>query len=278
MLLSLTFALLQRPGVRDANAARAKVSESYLQNCSQIWVVAPIRRAVDDGTAKDLMGEQFKRRLLMDGQYNNVSFICTQTDDCEVMETIRDHQDVAEREPGRWEKMQTLLEKIAAIEKQLVDFDQTKEDLKMELEDAKEEEAAASDELKEAQEEEMLDDDDDSSASSMVANLVIALKEKKMAVAEALDKFESYVQENEGTAVNLNLECRTLQRSLKAICALVRNEYSKECLQEDFRAGLKELYRKDDDDGLEPEEVELPDDVNLDVFAISANDYLKIRG
>jgi nitrate reductase NapAB chaperone NapD len=60
------------PGVRDANVARAKVSEKYLQNCSEIWVVAPIKRAVDDGTAKELLGEQFKRRLLMDGQYGNV--------------------------------------------------------------------------------------------------------------------------------------------------------------------------------------------------------------
>jgi hypothetical protein len=60
------------PGVRDANVARAKVSEQYLQNCNEIWVVAPIKRAVDDGTAKELLGEQFKRRLLMDGQYGNV--------------------------------------------------------------------------------------------------------------------------------------------------------------------------------------------------------------
>lgn len=63
--------LVDLPGVRDANAARAKVSESYLMNCSQIWVVAPIKRAVDDGTAKELLGEQFKRRLLMDGQVSS---------------------------------------------------------------------------------------------------------------------------------------------------------------------------------------------------------------
>ena len=77
--LSTGACLVDLPGVRDANAARAKVAEQYLQNCSQIWVVAPIKRAVDDGTAKELLGEQFRRRLLMDGQYGNVSFICTQT-------------------------------------------------------------------------------------------------------------------------------------------------------------------------------------------------------
>jgi hypothetical protein len=60
--------LVDLPGVRDANAARANVAATYLQNCSCLWIVAPIKRAVDDGTAKDLLGEQFKRRLYLDGQ------------------------------------------------------------------------------------------------------------------------------------------------------------------------------------------------------------------
>ena len=59
-------------------AARANVAASYLQNCQCLWIVAPIKRAVDDKSAKDLLGENFKRQLLMDGQYGNVSFICTQ--------------------------------------------------------------------------------------------------------------------------------------------------------------------------------------------------------
>ena len=58
-----------------------QVAETYLQNCDAIWICAPIKRAVDDGTAKELLGEQFKRRLLMDGMYHAVSFVCTQTDD-----------------------------------------------------------------------------------------------------------------------------------------------------------------------------------------------------
>ena len=77
--LSTGACLVDLPGVRDANVARAKVSEHYLQNCSQVWIVAPIKRAVDDGTAKELLGEQFKRRLLMDGKYDSIAFICTQT-------------------------------------------------------------------------------------------------------------------------------------------------------------------------------------------------------
>uniref|UniRef100_A0A7S1BLA9 Uncharacterized protein n=1 Tax=Corethron hystrix TaxID=216773 RepID=A0A7S1BLA9_9STRA len=95
--LSTGACLVDLPGVRDANVARSKVSENYIKNCNKIWVVAPIKRAVDDGTAKELLGEQFKRRLLMDGQYGNVSFICTQTDDCEATEIMRDHADVAKK-------------------------------------------------------------------------------------------------------------------------------------------------------------------------------------
>jgi hypothetical protein len=137
-VLSSGGVLVDLPGVRDANAARARVSERYLQNCNQIWVVAPIKRAVDDGTAKELMGEQFKRRLLMDGQYGNIAFICTQTDDCEVEEIMRDHDDVAMEEVGRWEKMTDLLKKINHNEAELLNKKEEEDELKSALDEAKE--------------------------------------------------------------------------------------------------------------------------------------------
>ena len=42
---------------------------------------------------------------MQDGNYGNLFFICTQTDDIEATETMRDHADVAQEMPGRWEKM-----------------------------------------------------------------------------------------------------------------------------------------------------------------------------
>ena len=44
-ILSSGAVLVDLPGVRDSNAARAKVAESYIQNCNQIAIVAPIKRA-----------------------------------------------------------------------------------------------------------------------------------------------------------------------------------------------------------------------------------------
>ena len=59
-LLSAGAVLVDLPGVRDANAARGKVAEGYLKRCGAVWVVADITRAVDNKTAKDLLGQQFR--------------------------------------------------------------------------------------------------------------------------------------------------------------------------------------------------------------------------
>ncbi|KXZ52426.1 hypothetical protein GPECTOR_9g470 [Gonium pectorale] len=85
--LPLFTTLVDLPGVRDYNEARAAVAEQYLRRCDAVWVVAPIARAVDDGTAKDLLDSSFRRRLVMDGQMDSLTFICTKTDDLRAEET-----------------------------------------------------------------------------------------------------------------------------------------------------------------------------------------------
>lgn len=54
-----------------------------------MWIVSNIVRAVNDKTAKDLLGEQFRRQLLMDGQFGSLAFIATQSDVLERQEAIR---------------------------------------------------------------------------------------------------------------------------------------------------------------------------------------------
>jgi len=52
----------------------------YLKSCDAVWIVSRIQRAVDDKTARELLGKHFRRQLLMDGHYGSVSFICSNTD------------------------------------------------------------------------------------------------------------------------------------------------------------------------------------------------------
>lgn len=46
--LSTGAVIVDLPGVHDSNAARAAVAEGYMKQCTGLWIVAPINRAVDD--------------------------------------------------------------------------------------------------------------------------------------------------------------------------------------------------------------------------------------
>lgn len=91
--------LVDLPGTHDSNAARAAIASKYMMTCHSTWVVAPIHRAVNDKSAKDLLGATFKRQLYMDGGYQAVSFICSKCDDISVTEAIRDLYLEDEAEP-----------------------------------------------------------------------------------------------------------------------------------------------------------------------------------
>lgn len=60
-----------------------------MKACTGLWITAAIQRAVDDRTAKKLLGDSFKRQLKYDGQYSAVTLICTKTDDLLESEVSR---------------------------------------------------------------------------------------------------------------------------------------------------------------------------------------------
>lgn len=88
-VLSAGAVLVDLPGTHDSNAARAAVADDYMKQCNGLWIVAPINRAVNDKAAKTLLGAQFKRQMKFDGMLNNVTFICSKTDDILVDEAVR---------------------------------------------------------------------------------------------------------------------------------------------------------------------------------------------
>jgi len=65
------------------------VASRYIEQCSGLWVVAPINRAVDDKVAQNLLGDSFKRQLQFDGTYSSVTVICSKADDISVTEILK---------------------------------------------------------------------------------------------------------------------------------------------------------------------------------------------
>ncbi|PWY95777.1 hypothetical protein BO94DRAFT_562395 [Aspergillus sclerotioniger CBS 115572] len=81
--------LVDLPGIFDSNAARVAVAEEYMRRCSAHWIVAPINRAVDDKVARDLLGKNYKLQMQMECAFNDITFICTKTDDIAPVEVIQ---------------------------------------------------------------------------------------------------------------------------------------------------------------------------------------------
>lgn len=117
--------IVDLPGVHDANAARAAVAEGYMKQCTGLWIVAPINRAVDDKAAKSLLGESFKRQLKMDGGFNSVTFICSKTDDISL-EEAQDSLGLSDEMEPDWEELEKLVKKSKSMKKQMDEMKDTK--------------------------------------------------------------------------------------------------------------------------------------------------------
>ncbi|KAK4149799.1 hypothetical protein C8A00DRAFT_46657 [Chaetomidium leptoderma] len=88
-ILESGLVLVDLPSVHDSNAARSAVASKYIEQCSGLWVVAPITRAVDDKVAQNLLGDSFKRQLQLDGTYSSITVICSKADDLSVTEKLK---------------------------------------------------------------------------------------------------------------------------------------------------------------------------------------------
>jgi hypothetical protein len=120
--LSTGAVIVDLPGVHDSNAARAAVAAGYMKQCTGLFIVAPINRAVDDKAAKSLLGESFKRQLKFDGTYSRITFICSKTDDISITE--------ASDSLGLEDKMSPEWDRIDSIEKNIRDLKKLVGDLK----------------------------------------------------------------------------------------------------------------------------------------------------
>jgi len=187
---------------------------------------------------------------------------------------MRDHEDVARNVGGRWEEMQLLAQTISRFELQINKMIIEEEEVQTEWEDANQLVQDKMEEIKELED----DDDDVVDDNNELIEAKTALENARQSADTSLKAYTEWKETYGKELESLQNKCDSEQRKLKTLCALVRNEYSTKCLQDDFRAGLKDLYRKDDDVSQETADVALPEDFNMDVYCISSNDYLKVQG
>lgn len=126
--LSTGAVIVDLPGVHDSNQARAAVAQGYMKQCTGLWIVAPITRAVDDKSAKNLMGDTFKRQLKLDGGFNDVTFICSKTDDISLTEA-QDSLGLGEELGPMWSQIDALDDKKKKLQKSIEDNKTAKGDI-----------------------------------------------------------------------------------------------------------------------------------------------------
>lgn len=96
-----------------------------MKQCSGLWIVAPITRAVNDKAAKKLLGDQFRRQMKYDGMFSNVTFICSKTDDISVTEATEALQLEADLSP-LWEKIEALREEKKLQQEKIEEYTEQK--------------------------------------------------------------------------------------------------------------------------------------------------------
>ncbi|KAL5370946.1 hypothetical protein DPSP01_014578 [Paraphaeosphaeria sporulosa] len=277
--LSTGAVIVDLPGVHDSNAARAAVAQDYLKNCTGLWIVAPISRAVDDKAAKTFLGSSFGRQLKYDGGFSSVTFICSKTDDISITEAINslEPHGSAELEEQSDEnrisikkiedKMKGLLKSQqfyeTALSETLVDMD-IWEEIEKQLDEGKkvytpkrrrsyreesprkrrrvfEEEPDHSSVPSE-------DDGTDDENKDEVALTTPDVQKKLQELRRSRNKAREEICHVKDAIDDLKLRISELEAQndeikdkIRRICIAERNEYAKMAIKQDFSTGIREL-------------------------------------
>ncbi|KAK4218543.1 hypothetical protein QBC37DRAFT_437200 [Rhypophila decipiens] len=273
--LSTGACLVDLPGVQDSNAARAAVAANYMKACTGLWIVAPITRAVDDKTAKSLLGDSFKRQLKYDGTYSAVTFICSKTDDISVTEAaesleIEDaiHDSWTKEKVGcdelvdeleqEWEQWDALSNKLSGGETVYAPSNAQRKRKRSAKPAGSRKDRRSMD----------FDDDEDDDDFMDVESIFDGGSDKENSqpeenrkqlteedIEEKLSAIRTQKKELRGKKREIDqkmavlrrdieankVEMNSLNHEVKAVCIKGRNEYSRKAIKNDFAMGIKEL-------------------------------------
>lgn len=302
--LSTGAVIVDLPGVHDSNAARTAVAEGYIKECSGLWIVAPITRAVDDKAAKNLLGSTFKRQLKYDGSYAAVTFICSKTDDISTTEAADSLQlgkvmadQEAEREDisrktraakGEKRKIQAEREDqddlIEQYEEQITEWQNVLRD----IEDDESDDATTSPSKKRKRSADLgsaVMSDEQSLTAQQVRSKIEEQTKLRRSARQQGHKLRDDITKLQKTLNDLDSRKTQIEKDAEALCIQGRNDWSRGRIREDFAEGVKELDQEnaaeENPEDFDPEE-EIRDYGNvarsLPVFCVSSRAYQKLSG
>ncbi|KIY02880.1 uncharacterized protein Z520_01345 [Fonsecaea multimorphosa CBS 102226] len=116
-ILSKGLILADLPGLRDVNSARLKITERYLLNCDEIFVVCRIGRAITDASVMGVI--ELARRASL----SRIGIVCTRSEEIQADEAQRDFGGDAPTTIKRLkDKIKQMQESLKATEREISDF------------------------------------------------------------------------------------------------------------------------------------------------------------
>lgn len=307
--------LVDLPGVHDSNAARAAVAQGYMKQCTGLWIVAPITRAVDDKSAKNLLGESFRRQLKYDGTYSAVTFICSKTDDISNTEaadslglgdemTVLDDEldDINSSRRQKRSHVRDLKEQKMACRETMDHADEQQDKWEVLQEEVSSGKTVYAPAPKSRKRRRSTSSDSDASESNDeevrppaatgpplteddIENKLSELKSAKKEARRQRSELDTQIKELTVAITDLDTRADKIEAKRSAICISGRNKYSKSAIQVDFAAGIKELDQEnqveEDPDAFNPDEdIRDYEEVarSLPVFCVSSRAYQKLSG
>jgi hypothetical protein len=124
-ILSKGLIIADLPGLRDLNSARQAITERYIRQCHQIFIVARIDRAITDESIKQIF--ELARDL------SKVDIVCTRSEDTQPREAIHDW-------PAERVKIEELQTSITSDEKEMASLKEEIDDLEEDVDNLTREE------------------------------------------------------------------------------------------------------------------------------------------
>lgn len=313
-VLSTGAVIVDLPGTRGSNAARAAVAEKNKEKCTALWIVSPVTRAVNDENAQNMLSESARTQLKIDCGFNGVSFVCSKTDDICIAEA-RDALD--------------MNAEFALFRERLREIEAKGESLQNELKMSRSEETEIAESLKEINEQlDAMDENDlkrepeddinqrphqrprlndsenvSNTATSEEPNngigtgsetrgnprVVDGIQKRRSALAHKKvlkDKLERIISKNKDTTnqqENMNTKKGDAEAEFHAQCITARNDYAKSIVRDYFASSVKEIDQESAQDSpvFDPD-VDMRDynelAKSLPVFCVSSRAYQILRG